>query len=168
MQLTEEQMVAANEVAAGLQESQEQKSETELTVQERMDTTIKVLRMQHKAMSQMVAINLEQLTRVMMSSHGVSQKQKLQANAALIEAVQFALDFGLGVTKAKIRDGGEAFASQTNNLAAVLVKALDNRMVLLADNMAKQEKADQEVVLNPEELLADVELETNNEELVSE
>ena len=133
-----------------------------------METTIKALKIQHKAMSQLVAMHLETLLSVMVSSNGVTQKNKLQAAAALIEAFQFSLDFGLGITKTKIRDKGEPYATQANNLAAVLVKAQDNRMVLLADQMAKQEALEAEQQLNADELLADVELETNNEETQSE
>ena len=133
-----------------------------------METTIKALKIQHKAMSQLVAMHLETLLSVMVSSNGVTQKKKLQAAAALIEAFQFSLDFGLGITKTKIRDKGEPYATQANNLAAVLVKAQDNRMVLLADQMAKQDALEAEQQLNADELLADVELETNSEETQSE
>ena len=133
-----------------------------------METTIKALKIQHKAMSQLVGMHLETLLSVMVSSNGVTQKKKLQAAAALIEAFQFSLDFGLGITKTKIHDKGEPYATQANNLAAVLVKAQDNRMVLLADQMAKQEALEAEQQLNADELLADVELETNSEETQSE
>ena len=136
---------------------------TETPVQD-MDTTIKALKINQKSLNRLFTMHLQELLKVMVSSNGVSELKKRQAAVAIDEAFQFALDFGLNVTKAKIRDGGTVVAAQTNNLAAILVKALDNRMVLLADNMYKQEQAEA-VELDAEALLADVEVpETVKEE----
>lgn len=109
------------------------------TLENRQESLRSVAEMKAKAFNDLVAIHLQQLTRVMMSTNGVTQLQKRQANSALIEAVQFALDFGVGVTNASIRDRGSVLAQETNNLAGVLVQALDNRMLLLADNLKKQQ-----------------------------
>lgn len=119
---------------------EESVEQTTPTTAENMETTIKALKIQQKALSQLVNIHAQTLISVMISSNGVSELKKRQAAVALLEAIEFALDFGVNVTKPRLREGGEVFANQANNLAGVLVKALDNRMVLLADNMYKQEQ----------------------------
>lgn len=97
--------------------------------------------MRRDAYTQLVSIHLQNLTRIMMSTNGTTQLQKRQANKALIEAVEFALNFGIKENNT-IRDKGVVLAKETNNLAGVLVQALDNRMLLLADNMRRQQEQD--------------------------
>lgn len=100
----------------------------------------KILEMRQKSLSRLVEIHLQVLTQVMMSNNGVSELEKRQANKALLEAVTFALDFGVGVVKPTLRDKGQKYAQQANNLAGVLVQALDNRLILLAENMQEQDE----------------------------
>lgn len=99
-----------------------------------------VAEMQAEALSQLVGIHLDRLMGIMVSTNGVSFQRKLQAVKALKEAVTFALDFGVSVTDAKIRGKGKPLAVEANELAAVLVKAFDNRMLLLADNLRQAEQ----------------------------
>lgn len=100
----------------------------------------KILEMRQKSLSRLVEIHLQVLTQVMMSNNGVSELEKRQANKALLEAVTFALDFGVGVVKPTLRDKGQKYAQQANNLAGVLVQTFDNRLILLAENMQEQDE----------------------------
>jgi len=115
-------------------------TESEVPTTETQTSLRSAAEMKARAFNELVAIHLQQLTSVMMATNRVTQLQKRQANVALVEAVQFALDFGVGVTNSSIRDRGSIFAQETNNLAGVLVQALDNRMLLLADNLRKKEE----------------------------
>lgn len=117
-----------------------EQTSVEQTLEQRQESLRSVAEMKAKAYNDLVSIHLQNLTRIMLSSHGVSELQKRQANKALVEAVLFALDFGVNVTGATIRDKGVALAKETNTLAGVLVQALDNRMLLLADNLRNQEE----------------------------
>lgn len=150
--MSAEAVVEQTEVV--VQDQAESTTEQQAPVQD-MATTIKALKINQKSLNRLFTLHLQELLKVMVSSNGTSELKKRQAAIAIDEAFQFALDFGVNVTKAKIRDGGTVFAAQTNNLAAILVKALDNRMVLLANNMYEQEQAETPE-LNAEELLADV------------
>ena len=129
-------------------ETQEQQ---QLTPEQQAASVRAMAEMRRDAYSELVSIHLQTLTNVLMSTNGVSQLQKRQANKALVEAVKFALNFGIKDDNV-IRDKGAVFAKETNNLAAILVQALDNRMLLLADNMRRQEAEEssvsQEVVEN--------------------
>lgn len=117
-----------------------EQTSVEQTLEQRQESLRSVAEMKAKAYNDLVSIHLQNLTRVMLSNNGVTELQKRQANKALVEAVLFALDFGVNVTGATIRDKGVALAKETNTLAGVLVQALDNRMLLLADNLRNQEE----------------------------
>jgi hypothetical protein len=101
----------------------------------------KTAEMQHKVLSNLLGIYIDSFSAVMLNNNGVSQQSKLEAAKGLKEAVLFSLDFGLSVTKANIRQSGK-LSREVNNLAGVLVKALDNRMLLIANAMKEQEDSD--------------------------
>ena len=114
----------------------------------------KVGEMKHRVYVQLVGTHLHELIKTMISSHGVSYQTKVNAAGALVEAVQFALDFGLNIVKCPIRQEGTKFAQEVNNLAGILAQAQDNRMLLLALQMKKQEETVKEGEKN-EETIAD-------------
>ena len=118
----------------------EQPTQLEQTLEQQQASLRSVAEMKAKAYNELVAIHLQNLTRIMLSSNGVTELRKRQANKALVEAVLFALDFGVNVSNASIREKGTVLAKETNTLAGVLVQALDNRMLLLADNLRQQEE----------------------------
>ena len=101
---------------------------------------VKVSEMRMKMFNQLLGIHIDSFSAIMMDTNGVSYNEKLQASKALKEAVLFALDFGLNVSKADIRQKGTKYAKEVNSLAGILVQALDTRFLLLANNM----KQDQE------------------------
>lgn len=114
-------------------------SKPELNPEKQMMELRSLAEMKHKSFSQLLGIHLDTFSAIMVNGNGMSYKDKIQAAQALKEAVMFALDFGLGVTNPKIRQGGK-LAKETNGLAGILVQALDNRMLLIADRMNEQEK----------------------------
>ncbi len=123
------------ETVETVQETVEQR-----TPEQQMQDMRKIAEMRFKSLSQLVELHVQSLTRIMVSSNGVTELQKRQAEAALREAIKFTLDLGLNVTEAKIRQGG-ALAKEVNTLAGVLAQAMDTRMLLLADNMRRDEEA---------------------------
>lgn len=118
----------------------EQNQAPEVTPEQNQQAVRKMAEMRMVSLSQLVEIHIQSLTQVMLSSNGVSELQKRQANKALVEAVKFALDFGVGATNAEIRDKGTVYAKETNTLAGVLVQALDTRMIILADKLREQQE----------------------------
>lgn len=121
----------------------EQNQAPEVTPEQNNEAVRKMAEMRMQSLSQLVEIHIQSLTQVMLSSNGVSELQKRQANKALVEAVKFALDFGVGVTNAEIRDRGTVYAKETNTLAGVLVQALDTRMIILADKLREQQELEE-------------------------
>lgn len=113
----------------------------ELSQAEQLVEMRKLAEMKHKTFSQLIGLHVDNFSAIMVNGNGVTYAQKVQAAGALKEAIMFALDFGLDVTKAPIRQGGK-LAKEVNGLAGILVQALDNRMLLIADNMHKKETED--------------------------
>lgn len=111
----------------------------ERSVEQQMEDMRKISEMRFKALSQLVEIHFQEISKIMLASNGVTELQKRQANTALLEALKFTLDMGLNVTGATIRQGG-VLAKQVNTLAGVLAQAMDTRMLLLADNFRKEEE----------------------------
>ena len=134
---TEQQVNPEN--SAGTTENVEQ-APTIKTIEEQEGHLRQMSEFQANVFAQVVEIQLRKFTRILSSSNGVTQLQKKQAETALIEAVKYALDFGVETTGAKIRDKGTVHAGITNELAAALIKAMDNRTLLLAMRMQQEEK----------------------------
>jgi hypothetical protein len=91
-------------------------------------------------MSNLVGVYVDSLCAVMVSGNGTSYQKKLNAAAALKEAFRFALDFGLDVTGATIRQEGTQFSKEVNSLAAVFVQAMDTRMLLMTNKIIENEQ----------------------------
>lgn len=124
-------------------QTQENVTETEVTTTEpsaeelnkQSEELEKVTQMRLKALAQLTGIHIDSFSAIMIDTNGVSYKEKLQAAKALKEAVAFALDFGLNVTNAEIRQAGVKYAKEVNSLAGILVQAFDARMLLLASKL---------------------------------
>lgn len=111
------------------------------TVEQTVAELRKVAEFRHKTLSQLTSINFKHLCNTLIATNGVSYQQKIQARDEIAAALEAVLDFGLGITGADVKEKGPR-AREVNQFAAVLVQALDNRFILLADNMKKQQDAE--------------------------
>lgn len=118
----------------------EETKSPEITPEQQNIELRRLAEMKHKMFSSLLGIHIDTLSSIMLNGNGVSYKKKLEAAKALREAILFSLDFGLDISKAKIRQGGQTLSKESNNLAGVMVQALDNRMLLIADNLNKMEQ----------------------------
>lgn len=126
-----------------LEQTQTEETTKSLSVEELEKQTqdlAKVSEMRLKTLAQLIGIHIDSFSAIMIDTNGVSYKEKLQASAALKEALLFPLDFGLNVTKAEIREKGTKYAKEVNSLAGMMVQALDARFLLLANNMKKEQE----------------------------
>lgn len=113
----------------------------ELTPEQQNMELRKVSEMRHKALTRLVTAHIQNYGSTLIATNGVSYQEKLETLKSLIRAVEFAFDFGIGVTNPNIRDNGK-LGKMENEMAGILVQTLDNRMLLIADNMRKQEIED--------------------------
>lgn len=116
--------------------------EKKLTPEEQAGELRKVSEMRHKALTRLVTAHIQNYGATLIATNGVSYQEKLSTLKSLVRSVEFALDFGIGVTNPEIAQGGK-LAKQENEMAGILVQTLDNRMLLIADNMRKQELEEQ-------------------------
>ena len=92
--------------------------------------------MRHKALSRLIEAQLLNYGATLITTNGVSYQTKLQTLREMISAVLFSLDVGLDITKPELKQKGQAAKNQAS-LAGLLAQALDNRFLLIADNMRK-------------------------------
>ncbi len=113
------------------------------------------LRIMAKAEMQNLLLQINNLTIGMVnhiaSSNGVKQVDKALSSAALINAILFALDFGVQTSKVKLFDKGHKYYKENHTLAAMLVKAFETKTVMLAyqakdEEMALKASADREAL----------------------
>ena len=92
--------------------------------------------MRHKALSRLIEAQLLNYGATLITTNGISYQTKLQTLREMISAVLFSLDVGLDITKPELKQKGQAAKNQAS-LAGLLAQALDNRFLLIADNMRK-------------------------------
>lgn len=121
------------------------------TLEEQTTELRRISQFRHKAFTELVGVHIDGFSQIMISTNGVTFAQKVEASKALKEAILFALDLGLDITKAEIRQHGK-LAKQTNTLAGVFAQTLDNRLLLIADKIqqdsVKEEQTKTEEKLN--------------------
>lgn len=114
------------------------------TLEEQTAELRKISQFRHKAFTELVGVHLDGFSQIMISTNGISFKQKVEASKALKEAILFALDLGLDITKPTIRQNGK-LAKQTNTLAGVFAQTLDNRLLLIADKIQQDSIKEQKI-----------------------
>ena len=118
-------------------EQQETKPDVELTPEQQMETARKVAVMNQKALAQLIKLDIRNYLNNL-TAPGVNGNMQKQIKESIERAILFSFDFGINVTNAGIAESGK-LARQENAMAAHLVRLRENSMLLLADNMRKQE-----------------------------
>lgn len=121
-----------------MSETQEQTT-PEVTLEQSQKAMRDVAEMQAEAYQEIVGLHLDRLMQIMVSTNGVSFQRKVQAAKRLKQAVQGALKYGVK-RDLGLPEKGEALAQETNELAAVLTQAFENKMLILADNYRQQQE----------------------------
>lgn len=116
---------------------QQVKEDVQLTPEQQMETARKVAVMNQKALSQLIKLDIRNYLNNL-TAPGVDGNTKKQIKESMERAIVFSFDFGINVTNADLAESGK-MAKQENALAAHLVRLRENSMLLLADNMRKQE-----------------------------
>lgn len=129
-----------------MSETQETTSEAqpEVTLEQSQQAMRNVAEMQADALYEIVGLHIDRLSGIMVSGNKVSFQQKIQAAKALKLAVQGALKYGVKANLG-LPEKGQVLAKETNELAAVLSQAMENKMLILADNYRQQQEEIKEV-----------------------
>lgn len=121
-----------------MEQQQETKPDVELTAEQQMESARKVAVMNQKALAQLIKLDIRNYLNNLTAPRVNGNMQK-QIKESIERAILFSFDFGINVTNAGIAESGK-LARQENALAAHLVRLRENSMLLLADNMRKQEQ----------------------------
>lgn len=123
--------------------------ETKEVSQQELDSHIQLM---NKAELQNIMYQTNQLLLAMVNKivtgNGVKQKDKGLLSAALINAILFSMDFGTNTSKVQLFEKGHKYYKENHTLAAMLVKAMDARMVLLAYQAKNEESVEVEADLD--------------------
>ncbi len=121
-----------------MEQQQETKPDVELTTEQQMEAARKVAVMNQKALSQLIKLDIRNYLNNL-TAPGVNGNMQRQIKESIERAILFSFDYGINVTRADLAETGK-LAKQENALAAHLVRLRENSMLLLADNMRKQEQ----------------------------
>lgn len=119
------------------QQTTETKPDVELTQEQQLETARKVATMNQRALSDLVRLDIRNYLN-MLTAPNVDGKMQLQIKQSIERAIVMCFDFGVDVVGATTLQSGK-LAKQENAFAAHLVRLKENSMVLIADNMRKQE-----------------------------
>lgn len=111
-------------------------------MEQTMESTIKYLEMQQKALYQMIRLDVRNFLNLL-TAHGTTGNMQKQIKESIERAIIMALDFGTEVLNPQLREHG-ALGKLECSFAAHLAKCKENGLLLIANNMQKQEKADAE------------------------
>lgn len=121
------------------QVTEEQKAPPEVNMEKSLEELRRISEFRHKSLSDLTVAHFYNCCSVLMSSNGVSEKEKIIMRNDLGQAIRAILDFGLGITKVDVKEHGK-HAKDVGTFAAVFLQAIDNRFILLADNLQQQER----------------------------
>lgn len=111
----------------------------EVTAEQSQRAMRQTAEMQAEALYEIVGLQLDRLMGIMVSGNKVSFQRKVQAAKRVKQGIQAALKYGVKKDLG-LPEKGEALAQETNELAAVLTQAMENKMLLLADNYRQQQE----------------------------
>lgn len=110
----------------------------EIDVAQQMETTIKMLKVQQKALSDLVVLDVRNLLR-MLSDSRTAAIEKKQIRESIERAIIMAFDYGVDIVKPTLREHG-ALGKLECSFAAHMARLKENGMVLIADRMSKEDQ----------------------------
>ena len=128
------------------QEIQETKPELtpELTPEQQREQAISVAKVHQRALDNLVRLDLRGYLN-MLTAPRVSGSDKMAIKISIERALTAAVDYGVDVVNQGLLESGK-LAKLENSFAAHLARLMDNRMLLLADKMEKQQTKTEEKV----------------------
>lgn len=117
----------------------ENTEQPQLSVEEQMEELNKISKARHKMMSMAVRGYVSDYLNTLAFKPGINGAKKAEMIVNFTDMLEGALDLGLEVTKAKIPSKG-VVGKKVLPMGELLVQAMDNRMLLLAQNMEQAEQ----------------------------
>ena len=108
-----------------------------MTQEQQTEQAVNVAKVHQKTLDGLVRLDLRTYLN-QLTAPGVKEVEKVQLKASLERAIMAAIDYGVDITQQGLIQSGR-LAKLENAFAAHLARLMDNRMIILADNMTKKE-----------------------------
>ncbi len=118
--------------------SQPLSTEEKLTPEQQMAGTIKILKMQQKALNDLVVLDLRNLLN-MLTAPNMKESVRKQIRETIERAIVMGFDYGVDVIKPTMKEHG-TLGKLECSFAAHMARLKENGMILIADAMDKSEK----------------------------
>lgn len=119
------------------QQAVETKQEVEVTPEQQREQAVAVAKVHQRALDNLVRLDLRNYLN-MLTAPGVSGNDKMAIKVSIERAITAAIDYGVDVVNQGLLEKGK-MAKLENSFAAHLARLMDNRMLLLADKMEKEQ-----------------------------
>ena len=115
----------------------ETKQEVEVTPEQQREQAVSVAKVHQRALDNLVRLDIRNYLN-MLTAPGVSGADKMAIKISIERAITAAADYGVDVVNQGLLEKGK-MAKLENSFAAHLARLMDNRMLLLADKMEKEQ-----------------------------
>lgn len=116
---------------------------TEVTVEQQAESTMKIIRMQQQALSDLVVLDLRNFL-LALTAPNVNAAKRKEIRESIERALVMGFDYGVDIVKPTLREHGNLGKLECA-FAAHMARLKENGMLIIADNMSKQEKELQEM-----------------------
>ena len=110
----------------------------ELTIDQQREQAVKIAMIHQRALDNLIRLDLRNYLNTL-TAPGVSGVEKKQIKDSIERALMASIDFGVDVVNQGLQQHGKLGAME-NNFAAHMARILDNRMLILANNLQKKEE----------------------------
>lgn len=139
-----------------------------LTPEEQKESTMKIIRYQQKALSELVVLDLRNFLSALVAPNVNAAKRK-QIRESIERALVMGFDYGVDVVNPTLREHGELGKLECS-FAAHMARLKENGMLIIADNMSKEEQKLEELAKGENEKIDKeeiVNIEESNQESLS-
>lgn len=119
-------------------EQTQEVTKQELSADQQYEQAVKIAVVHQQALDNLIRLDLRNYLNIL-TAPGVSGIEKNQIKASIERALMASIDFGVDVVNQGLQQHGRLGAME-NNFAAHIARILDNRMLILANNLQKKEE----------------------------
>lgn len=120
----------------------QQETKPELTTDQQLSQAVTIAVVHQRALDNLIRLDLRNYLNTL-TAPGVSGLEKKQLKDSIERALMAAIDFGVDVVNQGLQEHGK-LGKMESSFAAHIARILDNRMLILANNLQKQELTNNE------------------------
>lgn len=110
------------------------------TVEQQLASLNKISKKRHEMFSTLVRAHVADYLQTLAFQPGLSGNKKFEMINNFVTMLEGVLDFGLDITKVTVPEKG-SIGKKTATIGGILAQAMDNKFVLLAQNLKEDEQS---------------------------